>query len=72
MLMGVIGAYWIPIVYLTVPSIINLANREHVLWAAVLILGMAYKRDNAIFYRILQPLVSKSKYKAFLLEFWQP
>ena len=69
MLMGVIGAYWIPIVYLTVPSIVNLANRDHVLWAAVPILGMAYKRDNAIFYRILQPLVSKSKYKAFLLEF---
>ena len=69
MLSAVIGAYWIPIVYLTVPHIINPANRDHVIWAAVPLLGMAYQRDNAMFYRILQPLVAASKYKAFLLEF---
>ncbi|EJK67842.1 hypothetical protein THAOC_11062, partial [Thalassiosira oceanica] len=69
MLSSVIGAYWIPIVYLTVPLVINTANIDHVRWAAVPLLGIAYNRDNAMFYRILQPIVAKSKYKAFLLEF---
>ncbi|EJK51482.1 hypothetical protein THAOC_29340 [Thalassiosira oceanica] len=69
MLSSVIGAYWIPIVYLTVPLVINTANIDHVMWAAVPLLGIAYNRDNAMFYRILQPIVAKSKYKAFLLEF---
>ncbi|EJK65706.1 hypothetical protein THAOC_13410 [Thalassiosira oceanica] len=61
--------YWIPIVYLTVPLVINTANIDHAVWAAVPLLGIAYNRDNAMFYRILQPIVAKSKYKAFLLEF---
>lgn len=51
------------------PLVINTANLDHVIWAAVPLLGIAYKRDNAMFYRILQPIVAKSKYKAFLLEF---
>ena len=63
----IVGAYGIPMTYITVPATIDPANLDHVKWAQVPLVGAPYNRDNARFFQILTPLVTATKYKALLL-----
>ena len=63
----IVGAYGIPMTYITVPATIDPANLDHVRWAQVPLVGAPYDRDNARFFQILTPLVTATKYKALLL-----
>ena len=63
----IVGAFGIPMTYLTVPATINPANPDHVEWAQVPLFGATFNRDNSRFFQILTPIVTATKYKALLL-----
>ncbi|EJK50764.1 hypothetical protein THAOC_30139, partial [Thalassiosira oceanica] len=67
----IVGAYGIPMTYLTVPAVIDptsaTANADHVRWAQVPLVGATYNRDNRHFFQILTPIVAKTKNKMLLV-----
>ena len=63
----IVGAYGIPMTYLTVPAVIDPANADHVRWTQVPRVGATYNRDNRHFFQILTPIVAKTKYKMLLV-----
>ncbi|EJK67285.1 hypothetical protein THAOC_11707, partial [Thalassiosira oceanica] len=46
----IVGAYGIPMTYLTVPAVIDPANADHVKWAQVPLVEATYSRDNRHFW----------------------
>ena len=63
----IVGAYSIPMTYLTVPAVIDPANADHVRWAQVPLVGTTFDRDNNRFFQILAPIVAETKYSVLLV-----
>ena len=69
LLSGLVGAYYYPIVYLSVPTTINPAHPLHDLWNRIPRVGPAYIRDNRWLFRLLEPAITGTHYAHFITQF---